>query len=103
VSAAAVTWRAESACVLTFSLRGRRAARRAARAALAAVPAPGGATLAAAVGTWQGRRERAYTLAMVGRSAPPLAVLRALRAAGCAAIQVETFSPRGYSVREVRP
>lgn len=98
---AAVTWRDDRACTLTFSLPGRLRARRAARAALRACA--GGATLTRALGTWDGRSERAYALALVGRATPPLPILAALRSAGCVAIQVESWTGGRYSVREVRP
>jgi hypothetical protein len=57
------------------------------------------------LGGWRGRSEPCYSLVTVGaesRRAAALAVAAA-HAAGCVAVQVETWTGRAYSVAEVRP
>lgn len=103
------TWRATMRVDVTLSLPDPRGAEMAARAAANALDADGrGYTLSGPhVGAWEGRREVAYTLSLVGDRADRAAETAALAAiaAGCEAIQCETFgrSPaEPYEVREVR-
>lgn len=97
-----VTWRDARRVDVTFSLTSELAADAAATLAVAHVE---GCTLSPVRGYWQGRREYAYTLSIVGEypdGATVRGVIAALHGAGCIAVQVEAWNGDGYSVREVR-
>jgi hypothetical protein len=101
------TWRAENRAAVTFSLPTSAARDRAARAAMAAVDSVGGYTYRPGTGGWRGAREPAGTLEIVGDrgtvTAAIGAAVPALHAAGCEAVQVESWSRSAYAVREYRP
>lgn len=101
------TWTDNRKTELTFSLEDPDAARRAAdRAIDACHNGLVGFTLSGPnLGGWNRIHESSYTLAIVGPLAWPEreAILAALFAAGCEAIQVEWYeSSDGYRVAEVR-
>lgn len=100
------TWADTRRCELSFSLADPERALDAAESAACAADAIGaGFTLRAGTGGWNGEREASYSIAIVGTLAPVHrdAILRAIHAAGCKAVQVEEWDGASYRVAEVRP
>ncbi len=99
------TPRRDARVSVTLSLADAADASRAAHAAADAIAERGaGFTLGApSIGGWQGSREYAYTLDIVGDLAHIAGAhaCAAAIAAGCTCVQVETWQAGAYSVREV--
>ena len=100
------TWEANRRCDVTFSLADCDAAVAAAEAVYSALDAAGfGFTARTGIGGWEGLREYATTVTLVGET-PSVAAhvaIAAAHGAGCSAVQCERWAPEGYSVVEVRP
>lgn len=99
------TWSAHRRVSVTFSLPTQAETDRAAAAVTARLERAGvGFTLAAATGGWQGAREPACTVTVVGDGIQTVARIAAAAAigAGCSAVQAEYWTGADYRCEELR-
>jgi hypothetical protein len=101
-----MTWTTSKRTDVTFSLPFEERADQALVEALRILGAYGlGCTVTRSLGVWQGQTEHARTISMVGIDAEDqrlTALYSCLWFDGCEALQVESWSPAGYLMREVR-